>query len=162
MRRVSVFGGGARVFGFSFCATGATLLLLTGAALAQQSQHPVPVPAPLPIQIPLFASPPAAQSEATPGRPAAATTTAPAGNLSKFEARRVRHACHERANEKALKGKEREDFLLHCVFGRSAMRATVRRECRKRGLAKNLERAALREFMHQCAEALYAGQKPAE
>jgi hypothetical protein len=162
MRRVSVSGGGgagARVVGFSFCVAGLALFLLAGAALAQQPQHPTPSPAPapapasLPIQIPLLGGPPAAQNEAT-----------PAANLSKFEARRVRHACHERANEKALKGKEREDFLLGCVFGRSAMRRAARRECRKQGLAKGLEKTTLHDFMHQCAEAYYAAhaQKPGE
>jgi hypothetical protein len=163
MRRVSG-GGGAGVAG-SFCAAGLVLLLLAGAALAQQSQHPAPAPAPtaapLPIQIPLLSSPPAAQGEATAAHPAP-TAAAPAANLSKFEARRVRHACQERANEKALKGKEREDFLLGCIFGRSVQRRAVRRECRKEGLAKGLEKAALHDFIHQCAEAYYAGQKPAE
>ena len=170
MRRVSVFGGDAKAFGLSFCAAGLALLLLAGAALAQQSQSqhpatttaPAPVPAPLPLQIPFLGGPPAAQKEAAPAHPAPPTTAT--ANLSKFEARRVRHACHERANEKALKGKEREEFLLGCVFGRSAMRRTARRECRKQGLAKGLEKAALHDFMHQCAEAYYAAhtQKPAE
>ena len=167
MRRVSVFGGDAKIFGLSFCAAGLALLLLAGAALAQQSpsQHPAtapaPVQAPLSLQIPFLGGPPAAQKEATPAHPAPPTAAA---NLSKFEARRVRHACHERANEKALKGKEREEFLLGCVFGRSAMRRTARRECRKQGLAKGLEKAALHDFLHQCAEAYYAAhtQKPAE
>jgi hypothetical protein len=161
MRRVSVFGGDAKIFGLSFCAAGLALLLLAGAAFAQQtqSQHPAtapaPVQAPLSLQIPFLGGPPPAQKEAA---------QAATANLSKFEARRVRHACHERANEKALKGKEREEFLLGCVFGRSAMRRTARRECRKQGLAKGLERAALHDFLHQCAEAYYAAhtQKPAE
>ena len=160
MRRVPVFGGGARVFGFSFCVAALALFLPPGAALAQQPQHPAP--SPFPIQIPLLSSPPTAQSQATPAHPAPPTTTTPAANLSRFEARRVRHACHERANEKALKGKEREEFLLGCVFGRSAMRRTARRECRKQGLAKGLEKGALHDFIHQCAEAYYAAQKPAE
>ena len=86
----------------------------------------------------------------------------PAGNLSKFEARRVRHACQERANDRTLKGKEREDFLLGCIFGRSAQRRAVRRECRKEGVAKGLEKSALHDYIHQCAEAYYAVQKPAE
>ena len=87
---------------------------------------------------------------------------APASSLTKFEARRVRHTCQERANEKALKGKEREEFLVGCIFGRSAQRRAVRRDCRKEGVAKGLDRAPLHDFIHQCAEAHYAGQKPAE
>jgi len=166
MRRVSVSGGGGvRVVVFSFCVGGLALFLMPGAALAQQAQRaaPAPVPSSLPIQIPLLGSPPT-PNEATPPHPAQPTNAAPGANLSKFEARRVRHACHERANEKALKGKEREDFLLGCVFGRSAMRRAARRECRKQGLAKGLEKAPLHDFMHQCAEAYYAqhAQKPVE
>ena len=166
MRGVPVFGGGARAAGFSFCLAVLALFAPPGAALAQQTQRtaPAPAPSPLPIQIPLLSSPPAAQKETATPHSAPPTTAASTANLSKFEARRVRHACHERANEKALKGKEREDFLLGCIFGRSAMRRTVRRECRKQGLAKGLDRAALHDFMHQCAEAYYAAhpQKPAE
>jgi hypothetical protein len=166
MRRVSVSGGGARAVGFSFCVAGLALFLAPGTSLAQQAQRPTPAPAPssLPIQIPLLGSPAPAQNEATTTHPAQPTNAAPGANLSKFEARRVRHACHERANEKALKGKEREDFLLSCVFGRSAMRRAARRECRRQGLAKGLEKTTLHDFMHQCSEAYYAAhaQKPAE
>ena len=154
MRRV--LGGGSSA-GLSSLAVGLALLLSGGEPLAQQSQQTVTAP------VPFFSSPPATQNGApAPHSAAPSTATAPAGNLTKFEARRVRHACLERANERTLKGKEREEYLVRCIFGRSAMRRTVRRECRKQGLAKNLDRAALRDFIHQCAEAYYAAQKPAE
>ncbi|ARN81388.1 hypothetical protein [Methylocystis bryophila] len=162
MRRV--FGGVARARGASLCfyAVGLALFLSGRPALAQQSPHPAPAALPFSLPFPPFAAPPVARNDAaTPHPPPSGSATA-GGNLSKFEARRVRHACQERANEKALKGQAREDFLLGCVFGRSATRRAVRRECRKRGLAKGLDKAALHDFMHQCTEALYAGQKPAE
>ncbi len=151
----------------------ALLLLSCGEPLAQQPQQTVAAPAhtpasPVAAQQPAATQPATTQNGAAPQSggaaqhppPAAAATSS--SNLSKFEARRVRHACLEHANEKTLKGKEREEFLTRCIFGRSAMRRTVRRECRKQGLAKNLDRAALRDFIHQCAEAYYAAQKPAE
>ncbi len=146
-----VFGGAARARGVGPWVAGLALLLSAGAPLAQPSPQAVTAPAPF------AASPSTTQNGAAAPRPAA-----PGGNLTKFEARRVRHACLERANEKALKGKEREEYLLRCIFGRSAMRRAVRRDCRKQGLARNLDRAALRDFIHQCAEAYYAAQKPAE
>lgn len=162
MRRV--FGGVARVRGAGLCfyAVGLVLFLSGGPALAQQSPRPAPSSLPFSLPFPNLPAPPTARNDAATSHSAQPGNATPNGNLSKFEARRVRHACLERANEKALKGKDREDFLLGCVFGRSAMRRAVRRECRKQGLAKNLDRAALRDFMHQCTEALYAGQRPAE
>ena len=151
MRRV--FGGAARASRLLSWMAGLALLLPGGAPLAQQ-----PSAAPVPV----LASPPATQSGATTQHAAPSAATGSSGKLSKFEARRVRHACLERANEKALKGKERDEYLVRCIFGRSAMRRTVRRDCRKQGLAKNLDKAALRDFIHQCAEAYYAAQKPPE
>jgi len=74
-----------------------------------------------------------------------------AGKISKFEARHVRHVCHEKADEKGLKGAERETFMQHCFFGRRNTRAE-RRECRKKGLAQGLERTALQEFVRECAK----------
>jgi hypothetical protein len=148
-----VFGGAAGAKGVGPWIAGLALFLTAGAPLAQPSQQAVTAPVPFP------AGPSTGQNGAAAPRPTAA---APSGNLTKFEARRVRHACLERANDKALKGKEREEYLVRCIFGRSAMRRAVRRDCRKQGLAKNLDRAALRDFIHQCAEAYYAAQKPAE
>jgi hypothetical protein len=177
MRRVS---GGARrkgVLAFAALTAGMLALIVVQTALAETARTvPAPNSAPAsPAPSPAPSAPPApapAPSAAAPAKPAAPLATsaeatgriapAPGANLSKFEARRVRHACQERANDKTLKGKEREDFLLGCIFGRSSQRRAVRRECRKEGVAKGLEKAALHDYIHQCAEAYYAGQKPAE
>jgi hypothetical protein len=72
-------------------------------------------------------------------------------SLSKFEARRIRHSCQQRANDPALKGSDREAFLARCFFGRSAQRHQ-RRECAKQGAAKGLDKAALHEFIRECAK----------
>ena len=93
-------------------------------------------------------APVAGDSQTHQAAPAAAK---PAANVSKFEARRFRHACLERANEKALKGAERESYLSRCFFGRAATRG-VRRECAKQGAAKGLEKAALHDFVRECVK----------
>jgi hypothetical protein len=183
MRRVS--GGARRESNLAFASLTAGMIVLlaaqTGLAeTARTAPAPAAPPAPAaqssspaaPSPAPSSATSAPAPSAAAPaknGAPSATTAEAtgriapaPGGNLSKFEARRVRHACQERANDKTLKGKEREDFLLGCIFGRSSQRRAVRRECRKEGVAKGLEKAALHDYIHQCAEAYYAVQKPAE
>jgi hypothetical protein len=85
----------------------------------------------------------------------------PAANVSKFEARRFRHACLERANEKALRGAERETYLSRCFFGRAATRG-ARRECAKQGAAKGLEKAALHDFVRECVKEQRAHVKQGE
>jgi len=147
MRKLKGAAARTGVFRSLLVAAGMVLLSSTEIALAQ-AQHP-------PAQ-------PSVAADATPHPVPPATAAPPPPGVSKFEARRVRHACQERANENALKGKEREEFLMGCIFGRSATTRAVRRECRKRALAKGLERTALRDFIHQCVEDIYAGQKPAE
>ena len=97
-------------------------------------------------------APVAAQSADAPAHPPEAATgkaREPAARISKFEARRFRHACQERANEHGLKGSEREGFLTRCFFGRRAQRG-ARKECTKQGAAKNLDKAALHEFVREC------------
>jgi len=78
--------------------------------------------------------------------------------LSKFEARRIRHTCQEKANERAAKGAEREAFLTKCFFGRTALRS-VRRDCAKQGAAKGLEKPTLREFVRECVKEQRIKQK---
>lgn len=77
--------------------------------------------------------------------------------LSKFEARRIRHACQGRANEKALNGAEREAFLARCYFGRLSHRAE-RQQCRQQAQAKGVEKAALRDYIRECVR-VRSGQK---
>ena len=73
-----------------------------------------------------------------------------APKVSKFEARRIRHACRERANERGVKGAEREAFLSSCFFGRRVTRKE-RRECVKLAAAQGVaDRAAQREFVSKC------------
>ncbi len=77
----------------------------------------------------------------------------PLPRISKFEARRFRHACQEKANERGLKGVEREGFLTRCFFGRRAQRG-ARRECTKQGIAKGLDKAALHDYVRDCLKEL--------
>ncbi len=79
-------------------------------------------------------------------------------SMSKFEARRIRHTCQEKANERGVKGAERETFLTKCFFGRTALRS-VRRDCAKQGAAKGLEKPALREFVRECVKEQRVKQK---
>ncbi len=79
-------------------------------------------------------------------------------SVSKFEARRIRHTCQERANERGVKSAEREAFLSRCFFGRSALRG-VRRDCAKQGAAKGLDKPALRDFVRECVKEQRAKQK---
>jgi hypothetical protein len=82
---------------------------------------------------------------------ASAGNKAAVGHLSKFEARRIRHACVGRANESGMTGSEREAFLAQCYFGRVSHRPQ-RRECRQQGIAKGLDRTALRDFIRDCVK----------
>jgi hypothetical protein len=79
-------------------------------------------------------------------------------SVSKFEARRIRHTCQERANERGVKSAEREAFLTRCFFGRSALRS-VRRDCAKQGVAKGFDKPALRDFVRECVKEQRAKQK---
>ncbi len=82
-------------------------------------------------------------------------------SVSKFEARRIRHTCQERANERGVKSAEREAFLTRCFFGRSAQRG-VRRDCAKQGAAKSLDKPALHDFVRECVKEQRAKQKMPE
>lgn len=79
----------------------------------------------------------------------ARSTREPSRRLSKFEARKIRHACYGRANERGLTGAEREAFLTRCYFGRVSHRAE-RQQCRQQAAARGVERAAMRDFMREC------------
>ncbi|OAI31777.1 hypothetical protein A1351_00025 [Methylosinus sp. R-45379] len=69
--------------------------------------------------------------------------------LTKFEARRIRHACQGRANERNLVGPEREAFLGRCYFGRVSTRVE-RQQCRQEATARGIERASQRAFIQEC------------
>ena len=85
-----------------------------------------------------------------------------APKVSKFEARRIRHACRERANEHAFKGPEREAFMSRCFFGRRVTRKE-RRECVKLASAQGIvDRAAQREFVSKCVRERRGPAKPGE
>lgn len=73
----------------------------------------------------------------------------PRRRLTKFEARRIRHACHGRANERGLSGPEREGFLSKCYFGRVANRVE-RQLCRQEAAARGVDKSALRGFLREC------------
>ncbi len=79
-------------------------------------------------------------------------------SMTKFEARRIRHTCQEKANERGAKGADRDAFLTRCFFGRRALRG-VRRDCAKQGAAKGLDKAALRDFTRDCVKEQRAKQK---
>ncbi|MGA8171401.1 MAG: hypothetical protein WB816_11325 [Methylocystis sp.] len=89
---------------------------------------------------------------------AAAASHDQRSSVSKFEARRIRHTCQERANERSVKGGEREAFLTRCFFGRTALRG-IRRDCARQGAAKGLDKPALREFVRECVKEQHAKQK---
>jgi hypothetical protein len=92
-----------------------------------------------------------AQAQTRPQTTAAAKSGPSAGRLSKFEARRIRHACRSRANEGKLSGAERERFLTSCYFGRVARRP-FKRECTQLGLSKGLDKNALAVFVRECSK----------
>lgn len=71
--------------------------------------------------------------------------------LTKFEARRIRHACYGRANESSLRGAEREAFLTKCYFGRVSHRVE-RQQCRQQAAAQGMDKVAAREFVRECVK----------
>jgi hypothetical protein len=89
------------------------------------------------------------ETQTHPAEPASLKTKESLPRISKFEARQFRHACQERANERGLKVGDRESFLTRCFFGRRAQKG-VRRECKKQGAAKGLDKTALRDFVREC------------
>lgn len=92
----------------------------------------------------------AAPASPTPAASAKSGHESP-GHISKFEARRIRHACRDRANDGGLRGGDREAFLTKCFFGRASHRG-LRKECAQHGEAKGLDKAALREFVRDCVK----------
>ena len=85
------------------------------------------------------------------GAPAAKSSHESVGRMSKFEARRVRHRCRDRANDRGLKGPDRDAFISKCYFGRVLHRG-LRHDCAKEGEAKGLDKAALRDFTRDCVK----------
>ncbi|MBY6241011.1 hypothetical protein [Methylosinus sp. Sm6] len=71
--------------------------------------------------------------------------------LSKYEARKARHACAARAMERGLAGAERENFVANCYFSRLAHRGE-RQRCRQEAAAKGIDRSALRDFLRGCVK----------
>lgn len=71
--------------------------------------------------------------------------------LSKFEARKIRHACYARADERGLKSGEREAFVANCYVYRVAHR-TERQRCRQEAAAKGIDKTALRDFLRECVK----------
>jgi len=118
----------------------AAIFVLTPAALAQSRSH-------------------ALAGEAAP--PSAGAKSSAPGRLSKFEARRIRHACVGRANEGGFSGSERDAFLAQCYFGRVSHRGQ-RKECRLQGLAKGLEKTQLRDYIRECVKEKIEHPHPAE
>ena len=85
-----------------------------------------------------------------------------APRVSKFEARRIRHACRERANERGVKGAEREAYMSRCFFGRRVTRKE-RRECVKLASAQGIvDKMAQREFVSKCVRERRGPAKPGE
>lgn len=75
----------------------------------------------------------------------------PPSRLPKFEARRLRHACRDKADEQGLKDLDRDAFVLKCFFGQVSQRA-LRRDCAKGGESKGLDRNALADFVRECVK----------
>lgn len=95
----------------------------------------------------------AVESEALtrPAEPAPVKAKDSLPRISKFEARQFRHVCQEKANERGLKAGEREAFLTRCFFGRRAQKG-ARKECKKQGIAKGLDKTTLRDFVRECVK----------
>lgn len=105
---------------------------------------------------PALAGPPpgrGAVAEPAPLLFAPAKSPEPQRRLTKFEARRIRHACYGRADERGLSGPERAAFLARCYFGRVSQRAE-RRQCRQLAAARGVEKPAMREFVRECVREL--------
>lgn len=126
-------------------ASAALLLMLAGAPSAAAEDMPAS-PAGAETEAPLAAPPPTAS--APNGRSA---REAPGRRkVTKFEARRARHACLGRANERGLSGPDRDAFLTRCYFGRLSHR-NERQQCRQAAAAKGIvDRSALRDFLREC------------
>jgi hypothetical protein len=71
--------------------------------------------------------------------------------LSKYESRKIRHACAARAAERGLAGAERESFLSSCYVVRLGHRAE-RQRCRLEAAAKGVDKSALRDFLRDCVK----------
>jgi hypothetical protein len=125
------------------------LCLLFAATSPVSAQAPQPSPA---------SSAPAAVADADEAS-RAKTPHEAMPRVSKFEARRIRHACRERANERGVKGSEREAFLSRCLFGRRVGRKE-RRECAKFAAAQGLDKAAQRDFVRECLREQRARSTP--
>jgi len=120
------------------------LRVLLACALSMMALAPAASAANGPDRPPTFepAAPPALAGKSA--QPAQARK-----RLTKFEARRIRHACQGRANERGLGGPEREAFLGRCYFGRVSTRVE-RQQCRQEAAARGVERGSLRAYIRDC------------
>jgi hypothetical protein len=121
----------------------------------------------------LLAATAEAQTPPSPPAPASASQTAPdsddlnkaktqrAPRVSKFEARRIRHVCRERADERGVKGADREAYLSRCFFGRRITRKE-RRDCAKLAAAQGGDKAAQRDFLTKCLRDRRVPVRPGE
>jgi hypothetical protein len=71
--------------------------------------------------------------------------------LTKYESRKMRHACAARAGERGLAGAERDAFIAACYAARLSHRGE-RQRCRQEAAAKGLDKAALRDFLRDCVK----------
>ncbi len=133
----------------------------TAASLAAAPQRALALPRATDALISADAAetPKSAPSPAKPQPPAPAKPAKEAPKVSKFEARHMRHACREKANERGLRGSDRDSFLTKCFFGRRAQRSD-RRECAKQAAAQGLDKAAQRDFERECLKRRARGKQP--
>jgi hypothetical protein len=71
--------------------------------------------------------------------------------LTKYESRKMRHACAARAAERNLSGAERESFIAGCYASRLSHRGE-RQRCRQEAVAKGLDKATLKDFLRDCVK----------
>jgi hypothetical protein len=74
---------------------------------------------------------------------------APRRRLTKYESRKMRHACAARAAERGLAGSERDAFVAACYASRLSHRGE-RQRCRQEAAAKGVDKSALRDFLRDC------------
>lgn len=94
---------------------------------------------------------PAAGAPPAPSNPPKSGHEQTSRRMTKFEARKIRHVCYGRANERALSGAEREAFLARCYFGRVSHRVE-RQQCRQQAAAQGLDKTAARDFVRECVK----------
>jgi hypothetical protein len=71
--------------------------------------------------------------------------------LTKYESRKMRHACSARAGERGLAGADRDAFIAACYAARLSHRGE-RQRCRQEAVAKGVDKAGLRDFLRDCVK----------